>query len=367
MLRLGRSEAHSSLQKLREDMQSWLIELPYHLHTTNLDSNSGCFRGAVHLHMTYNQIFIYLGRLSLLHQTDRSLHRNHQDGHCDTINLESQSFEQSLARSCVVAAYRVAALMRALTDAQKLAKFSFADMSFCTSATVTILLNEFTESHPSYKRTVSFLMQVMEFFALEGLSNAQNTLHFIRGLQRTVDHVKIENLSRTARSESLRNDSHFADESGNISIGLHGYKSNGDKDHDGEANDDDVYEHWQQWTEEQGKNNGLTSPALSPVAAEPSPSLSRGYIVQGESALSSHAEIGPPHMDLMMPAATYTTQEGFVDMNEEQGTWLFPDTESTRNMPATATSPSELPYLSSWLEDLSAFGLSDLRFADDAT
>lgn len=196
-LRLEGEAIQQSTAQLFNDASLWLNELPADLQTSNFDSSSKTFRGAVHLHMTYNQIFILLGRSSLLQRVQqklRQLQSREQSSQSDSPAISSQ-----LSLDCVAAAYRTADLVQTLRDTGKLAKFSFTDFYYCSSAAVIIIINQILRKHPLYSSKVSIVLHSMELLS-SGSRRAKYGLALVKNLS-----VAIDSLSNGATSLTMSN------------------------------------------------------------------------------------------------------------------------------------------------------------------
>ncbi len=68
-------EAQPKILEIKNDLERWAAELPACLQPININPEQKSFRGAVHLHMNYNQILVYMGRAALLRRVQAHLHR----------------------------------------------------------------------------------------------------------------------------------------------------------------------------------------------------------------------------------------------------------------------------------------------------
>jgi hypothetical protein len=197
-LRLGKTlsfadpAAEASVTDLNHDLQRWVTDLPPQLQSSNLDPETKIFRGAVHLHMSYNQIIIFVGRPSLLRLIQSHLHQVRSAASQPTVNAAPHDpADESLARSCVHAAYRMADFVRYLAESRRLASYSYTDLNYSISAAIIIIIHEIIHSHPCYHSTIASILKSMEFLASGG-RNAKHGLKLIQNLQVLIAAIKNE-------------------------------------------------------------------------------------------------------------------------------------------------------------------------------
>lgn len=140
------------------------------------------FRGAVHLHMSHNQILIYMGRGSLLQHVQKHLKGEPRPA-------EPSSHEASLIQDCVSSAFKIIQLINYLYENGKLARFSFTDLNCCSTAALIIMIHELVRQHPLYRSSMEIAMQAMTYMAT-GCGNAKQGLKLITELQRVISALK---------------------------------------------------------------------------------------------------------------------------------------------------------------------------------
>ncbi|KAH8899932.1 hypothetical protein GQ53DRAFT_204272 [Thozetella sp. PMI_491] len=200
-VRLGKAmdfadpKAEHSVADIRQDLENWARRLPSNLQLNKLSPEQKSFRGAVHLHMNYNQIVIYMGRAALLRRIQAHLHRLRDEKHSDSATPESaelngrQEAEERLSQDCVNAAYRIIDYVRYLYELNRLARFSFTDFHCCTSAAIIVLIHEVIKRHPLFNTHIAAIMQCMQFMA-SGCENARISLRVIQNIHSTTTALK---------------------------------------------------------------------------------------------------------------------------------------------------------------------------------
>lgn len=195
------SEADSKVQEIQTELSRWLAQIPTELQLSNLDPTKKPFRGAVHLHFTWNQITIYMGRAALLRRIQRYLHqlrdsREGRNGFNDDNpprphepSSSRDDAEARLSRDCVAAAYRIVDLIRYLHDMGKLARFSFTDMNCCSTAAIIVIIHEIVRRHPLFNTSMSAILQAMRFMA-SGCENARHALTMVQNLLAMTTAIK---------------------------------------------------------------------------------------------------------------------------------------------------------------------------------
>ena len=171
----------------KRDLESWLQHLPPKLQLNNLRPDAKSFRGAVHLHMSYNQIIVYMGRAVLLRRIQRHLRPDQTPSPAkqgDDARSVSER-EEMLSRDCVAAAYKMVDLVRFLSECKKLARFSFNDMNSCSIAAIIVIVHEVLRPHPLYSSAISIVMTAMKYMST-GCQNAKHALRLIQNLQAVV-------------------------------------------------------------------------------------------------------------------------------------------------------------------------------------
>lgn len=136
--------------------------------------------------MTYNQIFILLGRSSLLQRVQHKL-RKLQSREWESLS-STPVIDPQLSLDCVAAAYRTAELVQTLRDTGKLAKFSFTDFYYCSSAAVIIIINQILRKHPLYSSKVSIVLHSMEILSV-GSRRAKYGLALVKNLAVAIDNI----------------------------------------------------------------------------------------------------------------------------------------------------------------------------------
>ncbi|KAJ5612216.1 hypothetical protein N7510_005410 [Penicillium lagena] len=165
-----------------------MADLPTQLQPSNLDPGTKIFRGAVHLHMSYHQIFIFMGRPSLLRLIQMHLYGVRAAASQPLLQVSSPA-DESLSRACVSAAYRMVDCIRYLAESHRLACYSYTDFNNCISAAIIIIINEIVDSHPCYHSAISVIIRSMEFLA-SGARNAKQGLRLIQNLRVIMTTIK---------------------------------------------------------------------------------------------------------------------------------------------------------------------------------
>ena len=281
--------AEGKVTEIKDRMEQWLSELPPRLQLGNLNPEQKSFRGAVHLHMNWNQITIYMGRAALLGRIQRYLHRlrdGHQantksksgygnenvtggrsdeNGHFDNNNdappelreareskqSDRQSYELAaeakLSRQCVSAAYNITGLIRHLHDVGKLARFSFTDMNCCCTAAIIIMIYEIIHRHPLFASSITAALQAMGVMA-SGCQNARYALKLTRNILATTNAIK-------GKYPELPSDPAYPDADDDADVGA---ATAGDERRNAAASMTAGYEQWEAWMAE-AENWGTAS------------------------------------------------------------------------------------------------------------
>ncbi|KAL1862443.1 hypothetical protein VTK73DRAFT_6884 [Phialemonium thermophilum] len=259
------------------------------------------FRGAVHLHMNWNQIIIYMGRRALLRHVQRHLSRRHRHAR-DSSSVPNQedagsspsaaatTCEATLIRECVAAAIRIIQLVNYLWETGKLARFSFTDLNCCSTATLIVMVHEIAQQHPLYSSSVETAMQAMSHMAT-GCRNAKEGLRLIRHLQRVITALKSE----------MAHDERGTDGQ------MHGYRE------------------WERWMALRDDNAASSSvaatPSVRPTAGEAR--MKQGEYMVGEDfhgASSASVDSG------LMPVSSLEEMSGTV--GTEQSVFMGPWTDN---------------------------------------
>ncbi len=189
-------EAEAKIQEIKKELERWAAELPPSLQIANITTEQKSFRGAVHLHMNYNQIIIYMGRTALLRRVQEHLHRirDKERGSVpspvDTSDDGTRdAAEERLSRDSVNAAYRIIDYVRFLYEMNRLARFSFTDMHCCTSAAIILMIHEVVGRHPLFKTHMAAVLQCMQFMA-SGCENARISLRVIQNIHSMTTAIK---------------------------------------------------------------------------------------------------------------------------------------------------------------------------------
>ncbi len=187
-------EAEPKILEIRNSLDQWVTQLPSTLQINNLTPDQKSFRGAVHLHMNYNQIIIYMGRTALLRRIQAHLHRIRDEAH-GTAAPEAAGdkgryeAEERLSRDCVNAAYRIIDYIRYLFELKRLARFSFTDFHCCTSAAIIIMIHEVIQRHPRFNLHMAGILKCMQFMA-SGCENARISLKVIENIHSMTAAIK---------------------------------------------------------------------------------------------------------------------------------------------------------------------------------
>ncbi|KAJ6439262.1 Required for meiotic nuclear division protein 1 [Purpureocillium lavendulum] len=192
----GNDIGENTITTIRRTLDDWVERLPQQLKLESLSPDMKSFRGAVHLHMNWNQIVIFMGRKSLLRQFRRCLSRRHDISQAESSPLPAlndegpiTALEARLIQDCVSAAVKIIHLIDYLWKMGKLARFSFTDYNCCSMATLIIMVHEIAVQQPLYPLYLETAMQAMTHMAT-GCHNAGQALKLIQHLQRVFAGLK---------------------------------------------------------------------------------------------------------------------------------------------------------------------------------
>ncbi|CAL5869009.1 uncharacterized protein PFLUO_LOCUS3237 [Penicillium psychrofluorescens] len=85
----------------------------------------------------------------------------------------------------------MAGCVRYLAESHRLARYSYTDFNYCTSAAIIVIINEIVDSHPCYHSAISVILRSMEFLA-SGARNAKKCLRLIQNLRALIATIKRE-------------------------------------------------------------------------------------------------------------------------------------------------------------------------------
>lgn len=190
----------ASFTDLKGELQDWKAKLP-----EKLQLSSSSTRGAVHLHLTYEQAIMLLSRVPLTYAASFT------DNGSDQLQPAPKTrFLQDAARDCVSAALTTIQLLKSLRDRNLLCRHSCQDPLYCSSALHVLLLGaRLEEPTEATKRTIAEGILILRDLA-KGSETAASSLNVVLSGFKPFFHADSGNFTEDFAPNKERAEGHRA-------------------------------------------------------------------------------------------------------------------------------------------------------------